>query len=893
MKKAVRIIIALVVFFFVLLYIITGLVVKWLWMGRLGYEPVFWRLLSIKWGLFGLVFVLVFLYIVANLRLIFRNVLKYLENQQAYFPLPNGTRISPPVARIAMLVIASFSALILALIFYAQWDTYIRFHWGGPFGLSDPIFGLDIGFYVFRLPFYRLIQNSLVGLTIIMLLIATTAYISFGVLPFGQQQDRRKNWTAMWHVCILFILFIGAWAWGYYLGRYELLYSTRGVVYGAGYTADNITRISLWVMFFAALALGPFILVNLFLRRSTVVLFGAGGYFVLYFLVIILLPAAVQKYKVGPSELELESPYLEHSIDFTRKAYQLDIIDQRAYPALPGLTTEQISNYGETISNIRLWDWRPTLQTYRQTQEIRLYYQFYDVDVGRYHTGKGEDYHQVLLSARELAPQLPLKARTWVNQRLQFTHGYGLVMNFASTKTEEGLPEYIIENIPPVSAYNLTVDQPAIYYGEKTPGYRIVSTKIKEFEYPRGSQNVYTSYRGTGGIPLNSFWKRILFAWTQSDINILLTSYLGQESRIQIWRQVQERIGRIAPFLKLDHDPYLVLSEGKLYWVQDAYTVSDSFPYSEPYEQSFEESFNYIRNSIKAIVDVYEGSVAFYMVDLEDPVAGAYRRAFPGLFKELEELPGDLKSHLRYPEGLFTVQADLYRTYHMTDPQVFYNREDLWAFPQEKYAGSAIQMEPYYILVRLPDERDLMYLLMTPFTPESRDNMIAWMAAKCDFPEYGKVIVYELPKERLIYGPVQIEAMIDQKTEISEQLSLWDQRGSRVIRGNLIVIPIGNSFIYVEPVYLTAEGTDIPQLKRVIVIAGNKVVMEPTLTEAINAVFGKSRPEEKKLPPPAQLEEMSRAREELEKAEKAIQKGKWVEFGEAMASLKKLLTGPP
>jgi uncharacterized membrane protein (UPF0182 family) len=877
---------AVIILGLIILSTITGKIVEWLWMSQLGYKDIFWRLLSIKLGWFGIAFVVVFLYLWANLRLLIRLSLKSMK-EQGVVVLKNGTEIASRWAKSVSLIISCIPAFIFALIYYSEWDTYLRFHWGGSFGFSDPIFGADIGFYIFRLPFYELIQNGLTGLTIITFLIISVAYQSLGIVQFGDKYSQKRNWPGISHGAILFLFFIGSWMWGYYLDRFELLYSTAGVVYGVGYTAYNVTRISLWVMFFASLVLGGFVLLNLWGRRFKRILLGVGAYFALYILVIALLPGLVQKFKVQPSELELETPYLKHNISFTRRAFQLDKIEVKTYPALSDLTLEQISSHRGTIQNIRLWDWRPLLQTYRQTQEIRLYYEFYGVDVDRYHMEDG--YHQVMLSARELAPELPEKARTWVNEYLQFTHGYGLVMNFVSRIAEGGLPQYIIEDIPPVSNYGLTVDRPAIYYGEKTPGYRIVATGVKEFDFPKGSQNVYTSYQGKGGIPLDSLWKRLLFSWNFSDVNILLTSYLDPESRIQIWRRVQERVGKIAPFLQLDNDPYLVLSEGKLYWIQDAYTTSDRFPYSEPYSKSYGTRLNYIRNSVKVIMDVYEGSVLFYVMDPDDPILQAYRAAFSGAFRELSELSEDLKSHLRYPEDLFTIQADVYRTYHMTDPQVFYNREDFWTFPQEKYAGNAVPMIAYYILMRLPGEKELMYLLMTPFTPQNRDNMIAWMAAKCDFPEYGRILLYQLPKERLILGPIQIEAMIDQNTLISEQLSLWDQRGSRVIRGNLIIIPMDNSFLYVEPVYLTAEGTNIPQLKRVIVVSGNKVVMEPTLDRALQVVFGTAQPEEKKVTAPIQIEELSKARNEMEKAEKSLQQGKWEDFGKAMERLKKLL----
>jgi uncharacterized protein len=872
------------------LSLLTGKLVEWLWMKELGYENIFWELLAIRLGWFGLAFVLVFIYFWGNLLLALRNSLTS-EEEQRILMLEGGGRITRKGARIITLAFSCMLALIFASVFYSQWDTYLRFRWGGPFGLSDPIFGMDVGFYLFRLPFYELIQTSVTGLTFTVFLMILIAYLFLGVVRWGGGSPRGKNWTATVHGSVLFVLFVANWMWGYYLDRFELLYSTLGVVYGVGYTAFHVTRISLWVMLFASLSLILWILWNLWRRQGKRILLGVGGYFLLHFIVITVLPAAVQKFTVEPSELELETPYLKHNIDFTRRAFQLDPIEVKTYPGLSDLTPEQIAAHQETIQNIRLWDWRPLLQTYRQTQEIRLYYQFYEVDVDRYHLEDG--YHQVMLAARELAPELPEQARTWVNERLQFTHGYGLVMNFVSKIAEGGLPRYIIENIPPVSADDLSVGRPAVYYGEKTPGYRIVATGVKEFDYPKGSQNVYTSYQGKGGIPLDSYWKRVLFAYHFSDVNILLSSYLAPESRIQVWRRVQERVGRIAPFLQLDNDPYLVLSEGKLYWIQDAYTTSDCFPYSEPYTSEFGNRLNYIRNSVKVVVDAYEGSVFFYVMDPDDPVLRVYRKGFPGVFKELDELSPDLKRHLRYPEEFFRVQSSLYRTYHMTDPQVFYNREDLWTFAQERYAGNTLPMTPYYILMRLPGEKELMYLLMTPFTPQRRDNMVAWMAAMCDFPAYGKILLYQLPKERLILGPLQIEAMIDQNTLISEQLSLWDQKGSRVIRGNLIIIPIENSFLYVEPVYLVAEGTNIPQLKRVIVVSGDKVVMEETLDRALQALFGAAPPAISKVSPPVKMGELTQARKELEKAERAIERGSWEGFGKAMEALKKLLSQPP
>ncbi len=891
--RPLKIITVAAVVFILLLTVISGWIQKGLWMREVGYSGVFWTLLFLQWKLFCAAFVVALLFLWINLRFAMRNGATFLAGtltSESTVAARLGIQISPTILKLAMGAVAAFAALIFAQVFYAQWDTYLRFRYGGSFGLSDPLFGVDAGFYLFRLPFYELLQSSLTVLTLMTVVAVLVFYAFFGVLRFirsGQMEGRSAK--AVPHLSILFFVLVANWGWGFYLDHYELLYSTLGVVYGAGYTASHVTRIALWIMAGASAALCALLALNVFRPRLRAIVVGSWIYVGLYIVAVLLVPSLFQRFIVQPNELVLETPYLKNNIEFTRKAYGLDAIQETSYPALSDLTSEVIARNQDTIQNIRLWDWRPLLQTYKQAQEIRLYYQFYEADVDRYHLPDG--YHQVMLSARELSASLPAEAQTWVNQKLQFTHGYGLVMSFVSKAIGGGFPEYLIENIPPESAYGLTIKRPSIYYGKSMPGYRIVATGVKELDYPKGNQNVYTSYKGTGGIPLDGLWKRLLFAWTQSDINILFTSYLRPESRIQIWRRVQERVWQIAPFLRLDQDPYAVVSEGKLYWIQDAYTVSDHFPYSSPHAAAFGEGLNYIRNSVKIVVDMYDGTVRFYIMDPNDPVLAVYRRAFPGVFMDLNRLSADLKNHLRYPEDLFSLQADLYRTFHMTVPQVFYNREDLWVLPQEKYAGKVAPMQPYYILMKLPGSDRLEYLLMTSFTPQKRDNMISWMAARCDFPEYGKMLYYQLPKEKLVYGPMQIEAMIDQNTTISQQLSLWDQKGSRVIRGNLIAVPIENSFLYVVPVYLTAEGTDFPQLKRVIMISGDKVVMESTLDEAIQSLFGTRQPRN-----PAQVSlrqpELDQARAQFEDAQKAMQQGDWGKFGKAMDVLKRLLTGP-
>ncbi|MGA2212401.1 MAG: UPF0182 family protein [Bryobacteraceae bacterium] len=869
---------------------------KWLWMHQLNYAGIFWKLFSVRWTMFGAAFVVAILYLWINLRLAMKNGATFSSGSstpEAAVDSNFGLPISLTALKLVLGAVATVASLFYALMFYGQWDTYLRFRYGGSFGISDPLFGANAGFYVFRLPFYELLQSSVSALALITLVAALGCYAYFGLPHFSRGRRQMENWLAQAapHLSILLCVLAASWGWGFYLDHFELLYSTQGVVYGAGYTADHVTRIAFWIMLGAAVALCGLLVLNIFRPRLKAIVIASGIYVGLFIAAVWLAPALFQRFEVLPNELARETPYLKNNIAFTRAAYSLDKIQETSYPALADLTPEIIARNQDTIQNIRLWDYRPLLQMYQQAQEIRLYYQFYQVDVDRYHLPDG--YHQVMLSTRELSPELPAQAQTWVNEKLQFTHGFGLVMSFVSKTMGGGFPQYVLENIPPESAYGLTVKQPAIYFGESMPGYRIVATSVKEFDYPKGNQNVYTSYAGTGGIALDSLWKRLLFAWTQADVNILFTSYLQPQSKIQIWRSVQERVQQIAPFLRLDHDPYGVVSEGKQYWIQDAYTVSDHFPYSTPRAAAFEPGLNYIRNSVKVVVNMYDGTVQFYSMDPNDPVLGVYRQAFPGVFKDLNQLSPDLKAHLRYPEDLFSIQADQYRTFHMTDPQVYYNREDLWVLPQEQYAGKVAAMEPYYILMKLPGSDTLEYLLMTPFTPPKRNNMISWMAARSDFPDYGKMLFYQLPKEKLIYGPMQIEAMIDQNTAIAAQLTLWDQKGSRVIRGNLIAVPIENSFLYVVPLYLTAEGTDFPQLKRVIVISGDKVAMEPTLDEAIQAAFGTALPAGISAQAPGAQPELGQARAQFDAVQKAMQQGNWGDFGKSMEALKRLLNGPP
>ena len=874
------------------LSVVLGLVQKWLWMRQLDYAGIFWTLLSVKWGIFGVTLIVSVFYLWLNLRFAAKNI--DLVDGDSFFtkafrhPAAPGRTIDVDISARQLVFAIDAAIVVLSLIFALsvsdQWDTLLRFKYGGSFGIADPLFGVDLGFYVFRLPFYELLQGSITVLTI-----GALAILSFCAI-FGLRQSKStgqitlRDGTARHFIVLLFIL-VANFGWGFILDHYELVYSTLGVVHGAGYAAAHVTRAALWVMTGASALACVALAIGYFRPRAKQVVTGFVTYAALYVVAVLALPFLFQTFVVKPNELSLETPYLNHYIDYTRRAYKLNGIQETAYPALADLTPDVIARNEDTIQNIRLWDTRPLLQTYQQTQAIRLYYDFYNVNVDRYHLADG--FHQVMLSPRELASQLPAQAQTWVNENLEFTHGEGMVMNFVSSSTGGGLPKYLLENIPAESQYGLTIAQPDIYFGNVAPGYKIVDTGIKEFDYPKGNENVYSSYQGAGGIPIDGIWKRLLFAWTQKDINILLTGYLKPQSRIQIWRGVQERVSQVAPFLLLDKVPYAVLSEGKQYWIQDAYTVSDRYPYSNVQTDGSAQGMNYIRNSVKVVVDMYNGTVSFYIMDPNDPLLAMYNRAFPGVFKNLSELSPDLKSHLRYPEDMFGIQADEYKTFHMTDPQVFYNREDLWVAPQEKYNGAVAAMDPYYILMKLPGSQQLEYLMMTPFTPQKRDNMIAWLAARCDFPDYGRMLFYELPKDKLIFGPNQISAMIDQSTTISQQLTLWDQKGSGVIRGKLIVIPIENSFLYVVPLYLKAEGTNFPQLKRVIVATGDKVVMEPTLDAALTSLFGTAPPQSGTSPA-----QQTGVQGPLSKATRDQATAQLADAQKALNALKQLLANP-
>ncbi|MFW6281569.1 MAG: UPF0182 family protein, partial [bacterium] len=635
------------------------------------------------------------------------------------------------------------------------------------------------------------------------------------------------------HMTILVSIFLFLKAWDYRLSMYELLYSERGVAFGASYTDINANLLGLRILFIIAIVIGILLLFSLFRRNYKIIFWGLGFWLITSLIFGGIYPNFVQRFQVEPNELARESTYISHNIDMTLKAYNLDDIEKNKFDVKNNLEEKDLDEFDDIIQNVRLWDSRPIKSTYSQLQELRQYYTFNDIDIDRYYID-GE-YRQVMLAPREINQQkLPQRAQTWINKTLQYTHGFGIAMNSVGEVTGDGLPEFLFKDIPPQTNTDIELNNSSVYYGELTDDYVISNTHAREFHYPSGDQNIFTSYDGSGGIKANNIFRKSLFALRFGELKFLLSDDIHADSRIMFNRQISKRVKQVAPFLKFDQDPYAVIANGKIYWIQDAYTTTDKYPYSEPYPGVG----NYIRNSIKVVIDAYNGSMDFYIVDEEDPLAQTYKNIFPDLFTSGEKMPEELKSHLRYPVDYFKIQTDIYQIYHMTDPNEFYNKEDVWEIPQEKYSGSTIDMEPYYMINQLPGKDEPEFLLMLPFTPAQRNNMISWMAARNDGDKLGELFQYNFPKDSLVYGPNQIESRIDQHGEISQTLTLWSQRGSRVIRGNLLVIPIRNSILYIEPVFLESENGQLPELRKVIVSYRNKIAMESDLTRALEVVFG-------------------------------------------------------
>jgi uncharacterized protein len=884
----------------ILLGLTGDFLVDWLWFSTIGYLGVFWTSIVAEAEVFFTVFVATAIILWVNGSLASRFARSPSTQRPANFEWKRtGVATLPDVLELMRhrlpwpLVIAGGAGLLAVLVAWGEvhnWGIFLQFLYHVPYGANDPLYDKDIGFYLFALPAYVIIKNWMLFTLLTSALFAGAIYWVHGHIEYDAQR-RSMSPAAIAHGSVLLGFFFAVKAWSYGLDRYLLLYGDNGVVVGASYTDIHVELPVLWLMIglsiVAAFAAWANLRVRTYRLPAAAAVLVFGGSFVLS----VVVPGLFQRLFVKPTELELEKPYIERNIALTQQAYNLHQITAKPFPAEQDLTFKTLEANKATIDNIRLWDWQPLMDAYVQLQEIRTYYKFHDVDVDRYWLDAA--YQSVMLSARELKSSLlPRNAQTWVNRHILFTHGNGVVMSPVTRKNAEGLPLFYLRDIPPVAAGGPEIREPRIYYGEETDSYVIVKGSTPEFDYPKGKDNIYAAYDGTGGVPVGAIARRILFAWYFNDVNLLLSSYITGGSRIMIRRNIQERVRTIAPFLRLDRDPYLVINDGRLFWMQDAYTTSGYFPYAQPAQGL---DLNYIRNSVKVVVDAYNGTVDFYLVDSVDPIAATYQRIFPGLFKPFAAMPEGLQKHIRYPEDLFLIQARLYQAYHMEAADVFYNREDLWQFPRQPGGGGTALMVPYYIIMRLPGEPQAEFFLMLPMVPSRRDNMIAWLAARCDPPDYGKLIVYEFPKEKLVYGPFQIEALINQNTYISQQLSLWNQMGSRVIRGNLLVIPIENSILYVSPLYLRAEHGQLPELQRVIAAYGDRVVMKETLAEALLALF-----EAGAVPAvpnaatgtPLAGPAADRAREALDHYNQAIERlksGDWAGFGTELDAMRGLL----
>jgi uncharacterized membrane protein (UPF0182 family) len=796
---------------------------EWLWFRELDFAGVWLR----SWGAEVITFVVFFLIAAAFL------LINLLQARKLALRAPgvglNLLRL--PGLRGLIIGTALFLAFLFAISASSRWDMFLRFFYRVPFGAVDPIFGQDISFYLFTLPVFRFLQGWLTPLILLTLIsvIALHAVNNLDMLQRGLWRPQDVP-TLRRHLAILLAFALAVWAVGYRLDMFELLYAGDGVVYGPTYTDYTVRRPALTIQIALAALTALAALYNYF-RYDPRPLIGAGAALVGTILIGgSLIPGIVQNYVVEPNEFAVEEPYITHNIELTRLGFGLNELEERPFNQLGELSEQDLSDSTE-LENVRVWDYRPLQATYAQLQGLRPYYEFSSIDVDRYTFPDGTT-RQVMLAARELNPA-GLSDTSWVNRRLVFTHGYGIVMNPVDKVTPEGAPEFFIRDLPPQSSIPLDVTRPEIYYGELHGDMVLVNTEQAEFNYPSGSENVYAKYEGNGGVQLDSGLRRLAFALRFRDTNLLLSRSLTDESRIMFHRTIRERVERITPFLSFDRDPYIVIADGRLVWMLDGYTVSRDFPYSTPSAGGL----NYIRNAVKVTIDAYNGDVNFYIADPDDPLIQSYDQLFPNLFQPMEAMPPTLMAHIRYPEDLFRLQTQQYLTYHMTNPQTFYNKEDRWEIPQELFEGGPQAMEPYYVTFSLPGSNEPEYLLIQPYTPAGKENMIAWIAARNDPPNYGQLVVYELPKQELVFGPSQIEARIDQDPEISEQISLWDQLGSQVIRGNLIVIPLNNSFLYVEPLYLRSENSALPELKRVIVASGGRIAMRNTLDQALAALL--------------------------------------------------------
>ncbi len=855
---------------FVVANLLRQIYTDWLWFDNLDYDTVYLRVLTTRVWLFFTGAIIFTLIMVPNAVFAYRT-----SKGEPGIPVSQQVYgIITQLFRWGIVLAVFLLAIVFGSLVSGQWETLLRFINEVPFttvdpasGLAvpaeDPVFHKNVAFYVFTLPVHTLAQGWLLGAFIVTLVGSVAIYmlnlslrgvnISTGITP-----------KMIAHASILIGVLLLITSWNNWIEIHKLVFSPSGAIFGAGYTELNARLPALRILLVISTVVGLLLLANSYFRSIRLVVGSIGLWVAAAIIVGNVYPALVQRFQVNPNELEKEREYIPRSIDFTRQGFALDRIEEDDYDLatiatgdeageLAPLTADIVAANPETIDNIRLWDHRPLRSVYNQVQFFRTYYRFTDVDVDRYSIdGK---IRQVMLGARELFTEdLPEQSQSWVNSRLQYTHGFGVAMSPTTEFTTEGRPEFFVKDIPPgpgkesLEGLVPEVTQPQIYYGENSVNYVIVNSLEPEFDYPAIDTDspIRTSYAGEGGIHISSLLRRMAYAWEFADVNILISGALGPDSRIQYRREIHDRVSEVAPFLMLDEDPYMVVAYGKLWWIQDAYTTTSQYPYSDP----FQDEFNYIRNSVKVVVDAYNGDMDFYIFDEQDAIIRTYAKVFPELFKPKDEMPDSLRSHIRYPEDFFSIQADKYLLYHMRDTIDFYNREDPWSVPRELFAATEQQMEPYYVIMKLPGEEKEEFVMLLPFTPRDKPNQVAWLAARSDDDkgQYGTLKSFLFPKGTQVDGPEQIEARIDNDFTIKQQFTLLCQRGASCIRGNLLVIPIVHEdkkfLLYVEPLYIQAENITFPELKQVIVADAKRVVMKGDFRSALDELVMGDLPDE-------------------------------------------------
>ncbi|MHB1340619.1 MAG: UPF0182 family membrane protein [Coriobacteriia bacterium] len=886
-NRIVGIVIAVVVVLFALAGGAATFYTDVLWYQDLGQEGVLWTTLGAEWLTGVVTFAIFFAIFYANLviarRLTPRAVLRATDEVGFRFEmfLQQVRDVIDKFFGVALLATSALFALISASAMATQWATFRLALAAVPFGETDPQFGRDLSFYFFTTPALRTAADWLMGtLAITLLATAVVHLLTGGIRPWARLKGFDPHVKA--HLSVLAGLMVALQAFRYWLDIFELNFSPRGQVIGASYTDVHAQIPAYQILIVIAILSGIALIVNISVKGWRLPAVALGVWIGAAVLIGGVYPSIVQQFRVTPNEIAVETPYIERNITMTRKAFGLDEIEVRAFPANESLTASDVASSADTISNVRLWDPSIVQQSYQQLQGIRPYYDFTDVDVDRY-TIDGTQ-RQVLISLREMnIDRLAEQAKTWVNQHLVYTHGYGAVVSPVSESSGQGLPRFIVRDIPPTSTTDLTIEQPGIYFGELTTNYVVADTDIEEFDYPVGDQNAGTSYEGESGVKVGGLVSRAALALRFSSAQFLFSSYIRPDSKVLFRRSLTDRLDALAPWLSLDSDPYVAIVDGRLMWIMDGYTMSDRYPYSERIA-----GVSYMRNSVKVTVDAYDGTTTLYAIDEKDPLLATWRAIFPELVVDGTEMPQELRDHLRYPEEFFRVQAEIYKTYHMQDARVFYNKEDQWALPGETAEGG-VGMTPFYVLMRLPQEPAEDFMMMLPFTPRNKDNMIGWMAASSDPDHYGKRIVYTFPKQKLILGPDQVSARVNQDPTISQQLTLWNQRGSGVLFGNMLVIPIKDSIVYIQPLYLQAEQTAMPQLTRVIVAYGDSVAMQPDLAGALAAVFGAAPTDDGGTPGDGTAATAEEAATLYQQALEAQKAGDWAAYGRYIEELGKAL----